>query len=664
MQRGTVASRRASLELLSAGGSSSTPSYLKNYRSDNYSSKYGLSNGTTSTSSTRLMNNAYTRRLPDGPGPLDRKGKPLSSDFRPSRLSRYGDNTSSTLLSYTKPLKSTDYTPTNGYTSNYLSNSYSSSLSRPYRSTLASSSIYSGGTLRSSRASSELPSTSRFYSDRNSENYGSSHSRAASQSRSIEAEPHTLSRARARAPSVDLAYERLHTRAPSIDRISSRAPSVEMEQPSYRTSSKEHSYERASSRAPSIERTSSRVPSIESVSTSRAPSVERQINRTVRKDIETSAENYNCSSNSSNNNDSPSTLGWRARVYRDRQSPVTPLTDQTNHINNAATRRPVVKIDDQNGMVGLQNLGNTCFMNSIIQCMNKSRPLLDYILSDKYKLDIAKPGAARYDGGLLRAFSEIMKQLWTSRMEITPTVFRNSIKKLNSMYQGSGQEDAHEFFNHLINGLHEELDTTKKREPPGVDMTSWYEFCKGDTKITDVFALQIKHSYTCLTCNTHYTEYHTSFDLSMPMKKAIRVVDMEEIIRDFMEGTSNNMCKKCGKLTLHDCDKKLVHLPEVLVLYFQRAEKLGKLKTELRYPVDSLDLAPFVNAGVPGSTQYRLFAVCCHAGDCATMGHYWAECRHTENAEWNKYNDTRVSSISKGNTATGSRECVFFYQRT
>lgn len=41
-------------------------------------------------------------------------------------------------------------------------------------------------------------------------------------------------------------------------------------------------------------------------------------------------------------------------------------------------------------------------MNSIVQCMNKSPPLLDYILSDKYKLDIAKPGAARCNGSLLR----------------------------------------------------------------------------------------------------------------------------------------------------------------------------------------------------------------------------------------------------------------------
>lgn len=337
MQRGTVASRRASLELLTAGSSSSSPSYLKNYRSDSFSSKYGLSNITT-TNSVRLTNNVYSRRLPDGPGPLDRKGKPFSSDFRSSRLSRFGDNTPSSLLSYTKPLKSTDYNPTNSYTSNYLCSGYSSTLSRSYRSPVTSSSLYSGGTIRSSRASSELPSSDRRYSD--TESYGSSHLRAASQSRSIDVEPQNLTRVRARAPSVDVAYERLSNRTPNIEVgyecLSSRAPSVEIEQQSYRKSSIDHTYDRSSSRAPSIERLSSRAPSIERTSTSRAPSLERQSSRGARKDIETAAENYNSSSSTSS-----SSLGWRARVYRDRQSPVTPLTDQTNHINNAATRRPV-----------------------------------------------------------------------------------------------------------------------------------------------------------------------------------------------------------------------------------------------------------------------------------------------------------------------------------
>lgn len=61
------------------------------------------------------------------------------------------------------------------------------------------------------------------------------------------------------------------------------------------------------------------------------------------------------------------------------------------------------------GLCGLRNIGNTCFMNSIIQCLSHTKDLTRYL---KIKGDIRSSTAAK-DSRIVVEFSKLIKEMWS-----------------------------------------------------------------------------------------------------------------------------------------------------------------------------------------------------------------------------------------------------------
>jgi len=66
-----------------------------------------------------------------------------------------------------------------------------------------------------------------------------------------------------------------------------------------------------------------------------------------------------------------------------------------------------------NGTTGLKNLGNSCYMNSILQCMSGTIPLSRYFLGGTYKQHINKNNPLGSRGVLAEAFAGLIRHLWS-----------------------------------------------------------------------------------------------------------------------------------------------------------------------------------------------------------------------------------------------------------
>uniref|UniRef100_A0A8C6KHM7 Ubiquitin carboxyl-terminal hydrolase n=1 Tax=Nothobranchius furzeri TaxID=105023 RepID=A0A8C6KHM7_NOTFU len=186
------------------------------------------------------------------------------------------------------------------------------------------------------------------------------------------------------------------------------------------------------------------------------------------------------------------------------------------------------------GLCGLSNLGNTCFMNSAVQCLSNIPPLTDYFLKDKYKDELNEDNPLGMKGEIARAYAELIKQLWSGKFSyVTPRPFKTQVGRFAPQFSGYQQQDSHELLAFLLDGLHEDLNRIRKkpyiqlkdangRPDKVVAEEAWENHIKrNDSIIVDIFHGLFKSTLVCPVCS----KVSVTFDpfcyltLPLPMKK-------------------------------------------------------------------------------------------------------------------------------------------------
>ena len=227
---------------------------------------------------------------------------------------------------------------------------------------------------------------------------------------------------------------------------------------------------------------------------------------------------------------------------------------------------------------GLPNLGNTCYINSILQCLRYSKDLV-YML---------KSHDTSNDSDLIKSLMELF---YANAPRHYLNVFVRELSKTQE-FKLMRQCDAHELFLYLTDSLFTQLKSYK-----------------------NPFMGNLESTITCFVCKAKSVTTYPFASLSVQIPLVACTVD--QLLTDFCKQetlTDKIMCDSCK--VKQPCSKTLSVQPaQLLAIHLKRFNGMNKLYTEVLIQ-DEIKIQ---------SNKYRLYALCNHSGN-SFGGHYTATC--------------------------------------
>lgn len=199
------------------------------------------------------------------------------------------------------------------------------------------------------------------------------------------------------------------------------------------------------------------------------------------------------------------------------------------------------EIQPLKGTTGLGNLGNTCYMNSALQCLVHIPELRDYFLYNGYGNEINVDNPLGFQGHIAKAFSMLVQALFMNSVvsrnnAFSPAAFKSTIGHFNGMFSGYMQQDSQEFLAFILDGLHEDLNRIhdkpyleKPSLSPNMDASNpqivkkladdtWkMHLLRNDSIVTDLFVGLYKSTLECPSCETVSITFDPYSDLTLPL---------------------------------------------------------------------------------------------------------------------------------------------------
>jgi ubiquitin carboxyl-terminal hydrolase 12/46 len=314
--------------------------------------------------------------------------------------------------------------------------------------------------------------------------------------------------------------------------------------------------------------------------------------------------------------------------------------------------------------LGLENFGNTCYINSVLQAL--------------YFCKVFRNNVVEYDAGdgeetILSCLAELFRSIHGSRRRtgcLAPKKFVQKVKAENELFRGYQHQDAHEFLSYLLNDMAETLVKDEKkqrdaREATGARAESADRSapCHGKTFVDEIFKGVLNTETKCVWCENVTMRKEPFYDLSLEIEEncslsaCLGQFSSEETLKD----DEKYFCDRCGRKQEAVKRMRISEPPGVLCCHFKRfkyVESVGqmrKLMHRVVYPFD-LRLKNTTDTCEDGG-HYSLVAAVVHMGLHMHHGHYVALVKSA--GQWLCFDDDQVAPITEAqvrDTFGGERE--------
>lgn len=332
------------------------------------------------------------------------------------------------------------------------------------------------------------------------------------------------------------------------------------------------------------------------------------------------------------------------------------------------------------GLTGLVNLGNTCFINSCLQIISHTSELTTILDNVNTKVNLKNQA----DVLVITEWNILRKLMWSQNCTISPMRFINhlrevAVQKNKEEFANSSENDSSEFFLFLIDCFHCALSREVNIDISGKvqnETDSLAVTCYN--KLREIYKKDYSEIYS-IYYGIHVSQIVSLDDgivmsntpepfsiINLPIPQDNKNPSINDCFELYLMGEvlEGENAWYNEKMKIKQSIKKQImfwSLPNILVIDIKRFNShSNKNNTNVSFPINGLDLSKYVIGYLPSQYVYDLYAICNHIGN-TYFGHYYSFIKVSD--KWFCFNDTTVSEITNLQELFTPNAYLFFYRK-